>query len=329
MLFRACESRQTVSPMTSDAEIEAAVNGLYDALYNPSDWSDALHHFSRSVGARGCVFYPEKAPETILSLPISPGIVDFIDAFIRDGWHHRDTRAIRGWPLVAEGRPVLVVGARTAAGDTFHVHLVDTSGVDALVLLDDVGEVPLPPYITTRLDRPDRYQTVYATRPGSAAAPTAGLHLTPELLDRIRAAGATIHHVELVVGLDTFQPVSEPNPLDHRMHSERYQVPDATWSACQDAARVVAIGTTTVRALESAAASGQRSGRTELFLHQGSTFEVVDVLLTNFHLPRTTLLMMIDAFVGPRWRDLYATALAGDYRFLSFGDAMLLDRHAR
>jgi S-adenosylmethionine:tRNA ribosyltransferase-isomerase len=223
---------------------------------------------------------------------------------------------------------VLVVGARTVAGDTFHVHLVDSTGVDALDLLADVGEVPLPPYITTRLDRPDRYQTVYANQPGSAAAPTAGLHLTPGLLDEIRTAGVAIHPVELVVGLDTFQPVSEPDPLDHRMHSERYRVPESTWAACRAASRVVAIGTTSVRALESAAATGALAGRTELFLHRGSTFQVVDVLLTNFHLPRTTLLMMIDAFVGPRWRDLYATALASEYRFLSFGDAMLLDRHA-
>lgn len=227
-----------------------------------------------------------------------------------------------------EGRPVLVVGARTAAGDTFHVHLVDTTGVDALDLLADIGEVPLPPYITARLEHPERYQTVYANEPGSAAAPTAGLHLTVELLERVRAAGATVHPVELVVGLDTFQPVSAPDPVDHRMHSERYRVPEATWTACRHAPRVVAVGTTSVRALESAAATGDLAGRTELFLRRGSTFQVVDVLLTNFHLPRTTLLMMIDAFVGPRWRDLYATALADGYRFLSFGDAMLLDRHA-
>jgi S-adenosylmethionine:tRNA ribosyltransferase-isomerase len=224
---------------------------------------------------------------------------------------------------------VLVVGARTAAGDTFHVHLVDQSGTDALTLLEDVGEVPLPPYISARLDRPERYQTVYATQPGSAAAPTAGLHLTPALLERVRATGATIHAVELVVGLDTFQPVSVDDPREHRMHSERYRVPEATWAACRDADRVVAVGTTSVRALESAAASGRLAGRTDLFLHRGATFHVVDVLLTNFHLPRTTLLMMIDAFVGPRWRDLYAIALAESYRFLSFGDAMLLDRHAR
>jgi S-adenosylmethionine:tRNA ribosyltransferase-isomerase len=113
------------------------------------------------------------------------------------------------------------------------------------------------------------------------------------------------------------------------MHSERYRVPEATWAACQDAVRVVAVGTTTVRALETVAASGRLEGRTEIFLHRGSGPRVVDVLLTNFHLPRTTLLMMIEAFVGSRWRSLYATALAEGYRFLSFGDAMLLDRHAR
>jgi S-adenosylmethionine:tRNA ribosyltransferase-isomerase len=188
--------------------------------------------------------------------------------------------------------------------------------------------VPLPPYIHTRLDDPERYQTVYATEPGSAAAPTAGLHLTTRLLDTIRANGTPVVVVELAVGLDTFQPVSAADPRDHHMHSERYRVPEATWSACAAAERVVAVGTTTVRALESAAASGRLEGRTELFLHRGREFRVVDVLLTNFHLPRTTLLMMIDAFIGPRWRTLYDTALAEGYRFLSFGDAMLLDRHA-
>ena len=261
--------------------------------------------------------------EVLLLEPQDPGRRHW-EALVRPGRKLRDGEEL----VTAEGRPVLVVGARTAAGDTFHVHLVDGSGADALTVLDDVGEVPLPPYITARLDRPDRYQTVYANEPGSAAAPTAGLHLTPALLERIRSVGASVHAVDLVVGLDTFQPVSEPDPLDHRMHSERYRVPAATWEACQAAPRVVAIGTTSVRALESAAVTGNLAGRTELFLHRGSTFHVVDVLLTNFHLPRTTLLMMIDAFVGPRWRDLYATALAEGYRFLSFGDAMLLDRHA-
>jgi S-adenosylmethionine:tRNA ribosyltransferase-isomerase len=224
----------------------------------------------------------------------------------------------------SDGRPLVVVRERTAAGDTFRVGLLG----DPDRLLDEYGEVPLPPYIHARLDDPERYQTVYASEPGSAAAPTAGLHLTTGLLDAIRANGMPVVPVELAVGLDTFQPVSVPDPRDHRMHSERYRVSEPTWAACAEADRVVAVGTTTARALESAAASGRLNGRTELFLHRGREFRVVDVLLTNFHLPRTTLLMMIDAFVGPRWRTLYATALAEGYRFLSFGDAMLLDRYA-
>ncbi|MET0147401.1 MAG: tRNA preQ1(34) S-adenosylmethionine ribosyltransferase-isomerase QueA [Ilumatobacteraceae bacterium] len=225
-----------------------------------------------------------------------------------------------------DSRPVLSIGTRTSAGDTFRVELL--GGRDPLDELAEHGEMPLPPYITARLERPDRYQTVYAAEPGSAAAPTAGLHVTPELLARLGARGVPVLPVELVVGLDTFQPVTEADPLTHRMHSERYRVPDATWETCESARRVVAVGTTSVRALESAAVTGRREGRTELFLHRGSTVQVVDVLMTNFHLPRTTLLMMIEAFVGPRWRTLYATALAEGYRFLSFGDAMLLDRHA-
>ena len=239
----------------------------------------------------------------------------------------RPARRLRpGEPLFgADGATVAVVGTRTAAGDTFTVEL---AAGDPLDLLARHGEMPLPPYIRRRLERPERYQTVYASTPGSAAAPTAGLHLTPELLARLRAAGIGIAPVELVVGLDTFQPVSEPDPLDHRMHSERYRVPATTWAAVAAAERVVAVGTTTVRALESAAATGRLEGRTELFLHRGVELAVVDALLTNFHLPRTTLLMMIDAVVGPRWRRLYETALAEGYRFLSFGDAMLLDRHA-
>ena len=130
------------------------------------------------------------------------------------------------------------------------------------------------------------------------------------------------------MGLDTFQPISAADPLNHRMHTERYRVPEATWRACAEAQRVVAVGTTSVRALESAARTGRLEGRTDLFLHRGAEFRVVDVLLTNFHLPRTTLLVLVDAFVGPRWRTLYEAALADNYRFLTFGDAMLVDRHA-
>src|SRR5262249_3407394 len=191
-----------------------------------------------------------------------------------------------------------------------------------------IGDVPLPPYITTALADPERYQTVYARRPGSVAAPTAGLHLTTALLDRLGQRGIAVVAVELVVGLDTFKPVTVADPADHRMTSERYHLPATTMEACRDARRVVAVGTTTVRALEAAAATGELSGRTRLFIRRPYEWRVVDVVLTNFHLPRTTLLMMIDAFIGPRWRALYETALADGYRFLSFGDAMLVERTA-
>jgi S-adenosylmethionine:tRNA ribosyltransferase-isomerase len=222
------------------------------------------------------------------------------------------------------GVDVVEIGERTAAGDTFTVRLAGS--VDSLDLLARHGEMPLPPYITERLVDPDRYQTVYAREPGSAAAPTAGLHFTPELLAVMGDIGIEVATVELVVGLDTFRPVVEDDPLDHRMHTERYRVPAGTLQRCRDAERVVAVGTTTVRALESAAATGELEGRTDIFIHRGFDWQVVDVLLTNFHLPRTTLLMMIDAFVGDRWRRLYAEALSEKYRFLSFGDAMLLHR---
>jgi S-adenosylmethionine:tRNA ribosyltransferase-isomerase len=210
------------------------------------------------------------------------------------------------------------------------VELRTEAGVDELALLDRHGVVPLPPYITAPLADPERYQTVFADRPGSVAAPTAGLHLTPAVLDGCRAAGARIEMVDLVVGLGTFRPISASKVEDHHMHAERYQVSPGTMAACEEAradgGRVMAVGTTTARALESAALSGQLEGRTELFIHRPWRWRVVDLLLTNFHLPRSSLLVLIDAFVGARWRALYRTALAASYRFLSFGDAMLLDR---
>ena len=226
----------------------------------------------------------------------------------------------------ADGSELVRIGPRGHQGDTVVVEILGDD--DPLVALSTRGEMPLPPYITTPLADPGRYQTVYATEPGSAAAPTAGLHLTPDLLDALRDRGVNLARVELVVGLDTFKPVAEADPTCHVIHSERYRVPSATLEACASARRVVAVGTTSVRALESAASTGVTEGRTTLFIHRGYEWRTVDVLMTNFHLPRTTLLMMIDAFVGPRWRSLYDIALAQRYRFLSFGDAMLLDRRA-
>jgi S-adenosylmethionine:tRNA ribosyltransferase-isomerase len=217
----------------------------------------------------------------------------------------------------------VVVGADLGEGRR-QVELVHPEGSELLDILGRHGEVPLPPYITEPLADPERYQTTYADRPGSVAAPTAGLHLTPAVLDAIRARGIDVAHVELVVGLGTFRPIAAEKVEDHQMHAERYRVPAATLAACEAADRVVAVGTTTVRALESAAATGQLEGSTELFIHGARPFALVGALMTNFHQPRSSLLVLIDALVGPRWRDLYAEALAEGYRFLSFGDAMLL-----
>jgi S-adenosylmethionine:tRNA ribosyltransferase-isomerase len=215
---------------------------------------------------------------------------------------------------------------------TREVALTVPSGVDELAELDRYGVVPLPPYITAPLADPERYQTVFAERPGSVAAPTAGLHITPAVLDGCRAAGARVEPVELLVGMGTFRPMTAPKVDDHHMHAERYRVPAGTLAACEQVraagGRVVAVGTTSVRALETAALSGRLEGRTELFIHRPWQWRLVDVLMTNFHLPRSSLLVLVDAFIGPRWRELYGTALAEGYRFLSFGDAMLLEARA-
>ena len=243
-----------------------------------------------------------------------------------DGWWEALARPSAKLPpgLVVEVGPRLSLEFGDDLGEGRR--LVRPVADDLLAALDEHGEMPLPPYIGERLDEPERYQTVYAQRPGSAAAPTAGLHLTPEVLARCEAAGARIAHVELVVGLDTFRPIAVEDVTQHRMHTERYRVPEPTWQACKEASRVVAVGTTVVRALESAAARGELEGRTDLFIRRPYDFQVVDVLLTNFHLPRSSLLVLVDAFVGPHWRDLYEIAKAEGYRFLSFGDAMLLAR---
>jgi S-adenosylmethionine:tRNA ribosyltransferase-isomerase len=241
------------------------------------------------------------------------------EALVRPG------RRLRPGTRLESGADLVVtVGEELSEDGRRLVHL-DHDG-DLLAALDRHGEVPLPPYVHERLADPERYQTVYADRPGSVAAPTAGLHLTPSVLDGIRVAGARIEHVELVVGLGTFRPIATVEVEDHTMHAERYVVPPSVLAAASAARRTVAVGTTTVRALESAAATGVPSGRTELFITPGFRFQVVDALMTNFHLPRSSLLAMVEAFVGPRWRDLYALAQTEGYRFLSFGDAMLVAR---
>jgi S-adenosylmethionine:tRNA ribosyltransferase-isomerase len=185
---------------------------------------------------------------------------------------------------------------------------------------EPVGETPLPPYISEPLPDPERYQTVYAREPGSAAAPTAGLHFTPELLERLDVERVTLH-----VGLDTFRPVKEAVLTEHGLHGERYAVAPAAWARIRAAERVLAVGTTTVRVLETLARGGPLSGRTELFVTPGFEFRRVDALLTNFHLPRSTLLALVMAFAGiEETRRLYRIAVEERYRFYSFGDAMLV-----
>ncbi|HZC74941.1 MAG TPA: tRNA preQ1(34) S-adenosylmethionine ribosyltransferase-isomerase QueA [Gaiellaceae bacterium] len=185
---------------------------------------------------------------------------------------------------------------------------------------EPAGETPLPPYITEPLGDPSRYQTVYAREPGSAAAPTAGLHFTPELLAQLEPVRVTLH-----VGLDTFRPVTEERLEEHRIHGERYEVETGAWERIRAADRVLAVGTTTVRVLETLARGGPLAGRTELFVRPGFEFRRVDALLTNFHLPRSTLLALVMAFAGiEETRRLYRLAVEERYRFYSFGDAMLL-----
>ena len=185
---------------------------------------------------------------------------------------------------------------------------------------EPAGATPLPPYITAPLEDPSRYQTVYARDAGSAAAPTAGLHFTPELLERLDVERVTLH-----VGLDTFRPVSEERLEEHEIHGERYEVTAAARERIDAADRVLAVGTTTVRTLETLAHGGPIAGRTELFITPGFEFRRVDALLTNFHLPRSTLLALVMAFAGvEQTRRLYGLAVEERYRFYSFGDAMLI-----
>ncbi|HWC38521.1 MAG TPA: tRNA preQ1(34) S-adenosylmethionine ribosyltransferase-isomerase QueA [Acidimicrobiales bacterium] len=248
------------------------------------------------------------------------------EALVRPG-----RRVAAGTTLYAGDDPVVEVGGRAGPTDAEGPSGAMPDGRRVVRLFDESlvdfrGEMPLPPYIHQPLDDPDRYQTVFARRSGSVAAPTAGLHFDAALVERCRQRGVEVATVDLAVGPDTFRPIKASAPEDHEMHSESYSVPPATLDACARARRVVAVGTTTVRALESAAATGELQGRTSLFIHGRFLFRLVDVLLTNFHLPRSSLLLLVDAFCGDRWRMLYELALDEGYRFLSFGDAMLVSR---
>ncbi|MBE5900766.1 MAG: tRNA preQ1(34) S-adenosylmethionine ribosyltransferase-isomerase QueA [Lachnospiraceae bacterium] len=200
-------------------------------------------------------------------------------------------------------------------------------------ILDKLGQMPLPPYITHKLQDKNRYQTVYAKYDGSAAAPTAGLHMTPELLEKIREKGIRIAEVTLHVGLGTFRPVKEENVLEHHMHSEFYRITEEAAELInrtkEEGHRVICVGTTSCRTVESAADENGRlkecSGWTEIFIYPGYRFKVLDALITNFHLPESTLIMLVSALAGREHvLEAYNTAVKEGYRFFSFGDAMFI-----
>lgn len=211
---------------------------------------------------------------------------------------------------------------------------LDAAGVDVEAALVAEGSVPLPPYIHTVLEDADRYQTVFAKTIGSAAAPTAALHFTPNLLHALAEREIEIAEVELEIGLDTFRPIAVDQIADHEMHTESWSVPEQTAAAIaatrRHGGRVVAVGTTVVRTLESSVGEDgvvvAGTGDTDLFIRPGYRLAAVDVVLTNFHAPRTTLIVMIAALIGDEWRSVYEHALRDGYRFLSFGDAMLIER---
>jgi S-adenosylmethionine:tRNA ribosyltransferase-isomerase len=235
-------------------------------------------------------------------------------------------RPERGCYLEVVGADAAVTLLEEDSGDCW-VARMECPGRDPEQLLEEVGEVPLPPYAAGPADR-CRARTTFGVDLGSAAPPTAGLHLTTAVLDRCREQGATIEQVTLHVSLKTsrYRLVDPRNPA---LHAETFEIPARTIEACSSAGRTIAIGTTVVRALETYFLTGQPSGKTDIFISRGHRFAAVDQLFTNFQAPRSTMLAMIDAFAGERWREVYATAVRRGYRFLALGDACLLEGRCR
>lgn len=258
--------------------------------------------------------------EVFLLRPVSADGREW-EALVRPGRKMRTGEEIRFSPdLEAEITARGELGART-------LRFSCGSHTDIYEAVERIGHVPLPPYIK-RPDSPadrERYQTVYAQERGSVAAPTAGLHFTPAILDDCRAAGARIAYVTLHVGLGTFQPIHAARPEDHRMHSEFYAIPAESAVAIRNARRVVAGGTTSVRAVESALLRKTLAGETDLFIYPGFPFQATGALLTNFHLPRSSLLLLVCAFAGTELiLSAYRHAVEKKYRFFSYGDCMLI-----
>lgn len=244
------------------------------------------------------------------------------DALVRPARRVRQGSRLRFGPLLALVTEPVVAGRAVLVAEEGEFE--DAAAV--------IGQVPLPPYFTGELTDPERYQTVYGDRLGSAAAPTAGLHFTDRVLADLGERGISVAGIDLEIGLDTFRPIAEADIADHVIHAERVTVDDQTAAtiaaARRSGRRVVAVGTTVVRALEAAATSGEvrpMTGETRLFITPGYRFQAVDLVVTNFHVPGSTLVVLVASIMGPQWRVVYAEALARGYRFLSFGDAMLVE----
>lgn len=248
--------------------------------------------------------------------------------------------ATRWETLVKPGRKI-VEGSRLIFSNELEAQVIDRTEFGGRIvsfefdgvfeeILDRLGQTPLPPYIHETLDDPERYQTVYNRVRGSAAAPTAGLHFTREQLSELESNGINLGFVTLHVGLGTFRPVRVERVEDHKMHSELYSIPQSTVELIErtrsSGRRVIAVGTTSIRTLESFARSGLTSGATDIFIYPGYEFKLVDAVITNFHLPKSTLIMLISAFAGREFiLRAYREAIAERYRFFSFGDAMFIE----
>lgn len=248
--------------------------------------------------------------------------------------------ATRWETLVKPGRKI-VEGSRLIFSNELEAQVIDRTEFGGRIvsfefdgvfeeILDRLGQTPLPPYIHETLDDPERYQTVYNRVRGSAAAPTAGLHFTREQLSELESNGINLGFVTLHVGLGTFRPVRVERVEDHKMHSELYSIPQSTVELIErtrsSGRRVIAVGTTSIRTLESFARSGLTSGATDIFIYPGYEFKLVDAVITNFHLPKSTLIMLVSAFAGREFiLRAYREAIAERYRFFSFGDAMFIE----
>lgn len=315
------EPRDTSRLLTLDRQTGATKQGTFrDILADVRPDDVWVFNNTRVIPAR--LYGKRPTGGRVEVLLLHPLGEDRWEVLVRPG-----KKALPGTALTFDAGVTATVEDRTEFGGRV---LKFTYDGDFYERLDEIGEMPLPPYIHERLQDRERYQTVYSKTPGSAAAPTAGLHFTPEVMKEIAARGATVCYVTLDVGLGTFRPVSVTQIEAHHMHSETYNVSEETARLINEAKcagrRIVAVGTTSVRTLESAGQSGVvKAGRdaTELFIYPGYEFKIVDAMVTNFHLPQSTLLMMISAFAG---KDhvfaAYREAVAAKYRFFSFGDAM-------